>query len=52
MQLVNAEFYDEEPEENSEDEFPKLCLFCDGSGEGIHDGKICFMCEGKGRFQP
>lgn len=50
MQLIDDEFGDEY-EENIGEKFPKLCLFCDGSGEGMHDGQICFMCEGSGRVK-
>lgn len=39
-------------EGNTEEKYPKLCHFCDGSGQGMHDGQICFACEGKGRCQP
>jgi hypothetical protein len=25
-----------------------ICPVCNGSGEGLHDGTICWQCKGKG----
>ncbi len=31
---------------------PKLCGFCNGSGEGMSDQSICWECRGTGVVQP
>ena len=29
---------------------PGICPSCNGSGEGMHEGKRCAMCRGHGEF--
>jgi DnaJ-class molecular chaperone len=31
---------------------PKLCGYCNGSGEGMFDGTVCWECSGKGVVEP
>lgn len=31
------------------EKIPDLCTFCSGSGEGMTQGTICFVCKGRGR---
>ena len=27
-----------------------VCQFCNGSGEGLHDGSVCSVCKGRGEL--
>jgi len=38
----------EEDEEEQKEYEPALCRSCDGSGEGMADGRICRACDGWG----
>lgn len=26
----------------------ELCIYCNGSGEGLYDGSVCMWCHGTG----
>lgn len=31
-----------------EDDAPGICSNCSGSGEGMFDGSVCYVCKGRG----
>ena len=44
-----ADILDQKIEDHQEyDDEPGLCAWCNGSGEGMHDGTTCTHCKGSG----
>ena len=45
MNCSNAE---EDTLDLLDDDDDPICSYCNGSGEGLHDGEVCFNCNGTG----
>ena len=37
--------------EHDEEDEPEICFYCNGSGEGSHDGTTCRSCGGSGELK-
>jgi len=46
-EFIAGDFIDEQARTRDEE---LLCNFCNGSGEGMHDGTTCSQCRGTGVY--